>query len=283
MCAIDDSEGSSGVAEAARWLARELGAPVLLAHVFDAMAIPVPMVKELRLSGMTPEHMVEVERRRARDALDARTEMLTGVDHTTAFVEGLVVPELLRLAREHDARLLVTGRDVRTPVERLMSGSVSSELAVQAPCPLVVVPDAAALGQAGPVIAAHDGSDHGRRAVRHGAILAAGLRRGLVLVRVVEPSDPTSRADAELDLHAARAGQLEILGDRLGADLDVTVAIERGDPVHQLATAARDRAAPRVVMGTRGRGAVGEELLGSVSAGTVCAAGRPVVLAGPRS
>ena len=38
-----------------------------------------------------------------------------------------------------------------------------------------------------------------------------------------------------------------------------------------------------LVMGTRGRGGVGEVLLGSASAGAVCAAARPVVLAGPRS
>jgi nucleotide-binding universal stress UspA family protein len=284
VSAVDESDRALAVAEAGAWLSRELEAQLLLAHVFDAMALPVPLTKKSRLAGTTPEHIAGVERQRVRAALGTTAQLLTGIDHTTEFVEGPVVPELLRLTRENHARLLITGRDVGTSLERMMNRSVSSELAAEAPCPVVVVTESAALGQPGPVLAAYDGSDHSLRAVRHGAILAVGLGRDLVLVHVVQRggSAPTD-ADIALQLQAAaREGELGIACGR-GRSLDVTVVIEHGDPVAQLASAASDRAASVVVTGTRGIGALGEVLLGSVSAGVVCAAGRPVMLAGPRS
>lgn len=284
-CAIDDSDRALSVAEAGAWLSRELEAQLVLAHVFDAMAIAVPLTKEMRLAGTTPQHIADVERQRVRGALGATAKLLTGIDHTAQLVEGRVVPELLRLAREHDARLLITGRDVRTPLERMMNGSVSSDLAAAAPCPVVVVTENAAVDEPGPVLAAFDGSGDSLRAVRHGAILAEGLRRSLVLVHVVAhgASAPTDE-DIALRLQAAaRDCELGAVSGLQGCIADVTVVIEHGDPVEQMTGAARDRAAAVVVLGTRGSGAVGEMLLGSVSAGVVCEAGRPVMLAGPRS
>lgn len=285
VCAVDDSVRAPAVAGAGTWLSRELAARLLVAHVFDDMAIAVPLTKESRLAGMMPQHIADVERRRARDALSATARLLTGIDHTTAFVEGAVVPELLRVVREHHARLLITGRDVRTPLERMMSGSVSGDLAAAAPCPVVVVTEDAELDQPGPVVAAFDGSGDSLRAVRHGAILAEGLRRSLVLVHVV-PRGSRRATDAEIALKlqaAARDCELGVLPGLQGDGLEVTVVVDHGDPVEQITSAARERAAAAIVVGTRGSGAVGEMLLGSVSAGVVCAAGRPAVIAGPRT
>ena len=285
VCAVDESQRAGTVAQAGAWLARELGARVVLAHVFDAMAITVPLTKESRLAGTAPQHILTADRERARGALAITAEALAGIDHTTELVEGQVVPELLRLTREHDARLLITGRDVRTPLERLMIGSVSSDLAAAAPCPVVVVTQDAALEQPGPVVAAFDGSDDSLRAVRHGAILAEILHRSLVLVYAVAPGT-TAPTDHDIELRlqaAARDCELGTVRGLQGCIADVSVVVDDGDPVTQIVGAARDRAAAAVVLGTRGSGAVGEMLLGSVSAGVACTAGRPVMLAGPRS
>ncbi len=285
VCAVDDSQRALAVAEAGAWLSRELEARVLLTHVFDAMAVAVPLTKESRLAGTTPQHIADVDCRQARVALNTTAKVLTGIDHTAQLVEGRVVPELLRLTREHDARLLITSRDVHPPLERMMIGSVSSDLAAAAPCPVLVVTADAALDQPGPVIAAFDGSTDSLRAIRHAAILAERLRRSLVLVHVVLPgaSAPTDD-DIALRLQAAaRDCERGAVRGLQGCIADVTVIIDHGDPVEQMTSAARDRAAPVIVLGTRGSSAVGEMLLGSVSAGLVCAAGRPVLLAGPRS
>ena len=285
VCAVDDSERAAAVAEAGAWLSRELEAPLLLAHVFDPMAIAVPLTKESRLAGTSPQRLADVAWQRARAAFGATVRLLTRIEYTAELVEGRVVPELLRLTREHDARLLITGRDVRTPLERMMSGSVSSDLAAAAPCPVVVVTENAALTQPGPVMAAFDGSADSLRAMRHGAIMAERLHRSLVLVHVVPrgASAPTDDDIASRLEAAARDCERGALRGLQGCLPDVTVVVDHGDPVEQISGAARDRAVSVIVLGTRGSGAVGELLLGSVSAGVVCAAGRPVMLAGPHS
>jgi nucleotide-binding universal stress UspA family protein len=53
--------------------------------------------------------------------------------------------------------------------------------------------------------------------------------------------------------------------------------------VAEITRVARDRAASLVVVGSRRRNALKAALLGSVSAGVVRSADRPVVVVGPRS
>ena len=142
-----------------------------------------------------------------------------------------------RRAADCGATLLVSGTAARQGLQHLLHGSVSGALAADAPCPVVVVPPDAALREPGPVLVGDDGSEHGRRAVRHAEALAARLDRGLVRVHV-----------------------------------------EDGDPVEELARAAREQRACLAVVGTRGRGPLRGQLFGSVSTGLVRAAGRPVML-----
>jgi nucleotide-binding universal stress UspA family protein len=101
----------------------------------------------------------------------------------------------------------------------------------------VAVPPDAALREPGPLLVGDDGSEHGRRALRHAEALAV----------------------------------------RLGRELE-RLHVEHGDPVEQLARVARERRACLAVTGTRGRGSLRGELLGSVSKGLVRTAGRPVML-----
>ena len=78
--------------------------------------------------------------------------------------------------------------------------------------------------------------------------------------------------------HAARAlRHAEALAERLGRRLEVLAVVD-GDATATLAEAARAHRACLIVVGTRGRGPVRAELLGSVSTGLVQTAGRPVVL-----
>ena len=92
-------------------------------------------------------------------------------------------------------RAALTGTAARVGLNRILIGSVTRELAAHSPCPLIAVPRAAALEEPGPVLAGYDGSDHGLRAARHAAALAAQLKRDLVLVHV-EPGDEVVRQTA---------------------------------------------------------------------------------------
>jgi len=129
------------------------------------------------------------------------------------------------------------------------------------------------------VLAGYDGSEHGLRAARHAAALAAQLGRDLVLVHVAKRGDEVVRPDRELadELYAAAAAAPRS-GPGGALDLAVSVVRESGDPADTLVRVARERAAAVIFTGTRGRNALSSALLGSVSAGVVGVADRPVGL-----
>jgi nucleotide-binding universal stress UspA family protein len=278
MAAIDGGEASTDAVEAAAWLARAFDAELLLAHAFDPMGIPARPRSEMLAAHITDEDVEQVARRAARLLLDHASEDVSGVEVATELVEGPAVSALLELAQARWAALLVAGTAARSGIERVLLGSVSGTLAASAPSPVVVVPRGAALEEPGPVVAGYDGSAGGLRAARHAAALAVRLGRELVLVHVTR--DKAVEADEQLarELYAAAVAGLgeDPSGRRL--DLRVRLVVEEGDPVQVLAAIAREESAALLVTGTRGRNALSSALLGSVSAGLVAAAGRPVVL-----
>jgi len=284
ICAFEDTETSRHALRAAIWLADGMGAPMVLAHVFDPLGIPTRPSREMLRLSITDEDLEGQARDAAHRLLATAAPAAPGVELTTELLEGQPVPELQRLASERRAALLVTGTAAREGLDRFLIGSVASDLAAHAPCPLVAVPRGAALEEAGPVLAGYDGSEHSLRAARHAAALAALLGRELVLLHVVERGrDEGVRPDAELakELHAAAVRGLGEGPDRPPLDLKVSLAVEDGDPVQMLAGVARERAAALIVTGTRGRNALSTALVGSVSAGLVRTAGRPVGLVPP--
>jgi nucleotide-binding universal stress UspA family protein len=278
LCAIEDGEVSRHAVQGAAWLARALDTRLVIAHAFDPMGIPARPRHEMLARRVTDEDLEVVARRAAQLLLRDAAATVSGVELAIELVEGQVVPELLELADEHWATLLVAGTAARSGIERLLVGSVSGSLAAAAPCPLVVVPRGAALEEPGPIVVGYDGSDHSLRAARHAAGLAARLGRELVLVHVtgaegVEPDEELAR-----ELYAAGVGGLGDDPDRPERDLEVRLEVEEGDPAQVLAAVGREQAAALLVTGTRGRNALSSALLGSVSVGLVGAAGRPVAL-----
>jgi nucleotide-binding universal stress UspA family protein len=278
MCAIDDGDASRHAVPAAAWLAHALGTRLLLAHAFDPMGIAARPRREMQARGLTDDDLEAAERRAARLLLDDAARDVTGVDLATVLVEGTVIEQLLRLAAERWAAVLVAGTAARSGLERLLVGSVSGALAAAAPCPLVVVPRGAALDEPGPVVVGYDGSPHSLRAARHAAALAARLGRELVLLHVTTGDGVDADAGLARDIYAAGVRGLGDDPGRAGLDLDVRLAVEDGDPVQVLAAVGREEAAALLVTGTRGRNALSSALLGSVSVGLVGAAGRPVAL-----
>ena len=279
LCAIEDGEVSRHAVDAAAWLARDLDTGLVLAHAFDPMGLPARPQSEMLARGITDDDLEDVARRAARLLLRDAAARVSGVEVATDLVEGQVVPELLELADARWATLLVAGTAARGGIERMLVGSVSGALATAAPCPLVAVPRGAALDEPGPVVTGYDGSADSLRAARHAAALAARLGRELVLLHVTRDNEGVE-ADEELarELYTAgMSGHGDVAG-RPAFELKVRLEVEEGDPVQVLAAVAREQAAALLVTGTRGRNALSSALLGSVSAGLVGAAGRPVAL-----
>jgi nucleotide-binding universal stress UspA family protein len=275
MCAIDASEPSRHAVRVAEWLARALGARLVLAHAFDPMQIGTLTREEMAGLEITDDDLEHMARLGAHRLLEDAARDVTDVELATELAEGLVVAELRRVAIARWAALLVTGTATRGGLDRVLVGSVSGALAAEAPCPVVAVPRGIALDEPGPVVAGCDGSAHSQRAARHAAALAARLGRELVLLYAT--GDDDARPSDEIAGELSRAG----LGEDSGwpvRDLKVDLVVEDGDPVQVLAAVARERSAALLVTGTRGRNALSAALLGSVSLGLIRAAGRPVAL-----
>jgi nucleotide-binding universal stress UspA family protein len=75
--------------------------------------------------------------------LDAIDQELTqaGIDHAVVQPTGGLAPaeEILRVAAEEDADLIVIGIRHRTPVGKLFLGSTSQQVLLDAPCPVLAV------------------------------------------------------------------------------------------------------------------------------------------------
>ncbi|MDQ3455348.1 MAG: universal stress protein [Actinomycetota bacterium] len=83
----------------------------------------------------------------SRSALDALESRLAGVEHEVRQSVGPDVAEqVLDVVREVDAELLVIGLRHRTPVGKMLMGSVAQRLLMEAPCPVLAVKPARMAG-----------------------------------------------------------------------------------------------------------------------------------------
>jgi nucleotide-binding universal stress UspA family protein len=241
LCAFDASEPSLHAAQAAAWLAAALPAPLELVYVVDHDELPA-----LRRDGTTAdphmrEALYEIQERIAED--EARAE---------------VDAALARLPHSDVTGRLLTGR-----AESVIRQRASDRGAALLVCGT----------------AARGGVDH----LLYGSVSGALAADAPCPVVVVPPDaalrepGPVLVGDDESD-HGTRAVRhAEALAARLDRDL-LRMHVDDGDPVEELARAARDQRACLAVTGTRGRGPLRGGLFGSVSAGLVRAAGRPVML-----
>jgi nucleotide-binding universal stress UspA family protein len=241
ISAFEESPPARRAVEAAAWIADALRTPLEVVHVFDAGA-----------QAAVPRHG-EFADPRVREELRVRLDERTRARMRSS-LQSIVEP----LPNDHVETLLLEG---------------------------LVVPilhDAAARRRAMLLVsgtAARAGLQH----VLQGSVasrLAANAPCPVVMVRadmaiaeggpVLVGDDGSGHADRAVHHAAALAG-------RLGRGL-VRMEAHDDDPVQELAAAGREHRACLIATGTRGRGPIRTELLGSVSAGLVQTAACPVML-----
>ena len=281
LLATDGSEDAALAARAAVDLAMGAGAELHVAHAWQA--VPTTRFDAFVRASLLAE---------ARELLEAQVALLgeAGADVAGAHLrEGPAVDEVLDLAGEIGADLVVVGSRGRGPVKRLILGSVSEGVVHHALRPVLVLRGGDEAWPPKRVVAGDDGSEAAGRA----ASLAAGIgglfgTKGLVLQAYPElpAADLEGRAldarmvDDELRQEERklqeRARQLEeYLGVRPRVRLDV------GDPAATLIGAAEELHEGEqtlVAVGSRGLGPLGRARLGSVSTKVLRAAKGPVLI-----
>jgi nucleotide-binding universal stress UspA family protein len=141
VCAIDFSDCSMHALHYAMSLAQEADARLTVVHVIE---LPPDVPREAHETVPGPRDlqgyiaMVEEDSRaRLKDAVPDSVRAYCAVD--TVLAKGKPYREILRVAEEHHADLLVVGVHGRGVVDRLLFGSTAQHLVRQASCPVLTL------------------------------------------------------------------------------------------------------------------------------------------------
>jgi nucleotide-binding universal stress UspA family protein len=142
VCAIDFSDCSMHALDYAMSLAQEADAHLTVMHVIE---LPPDVPREVHEDvlagpGNLREYIARAEedrRARLKDAIPDSVRAYCAVDTVPA--TGKPYREILRVAEEQAADLLVIGIHGRGPVDRLLFGSTAQHLVRQASCPVLTL------------------------------------------------------------------------------------------------------------------------------------------------
>lgn len=275
LVAVDESSSATTVIKWVRAFPHPVDARVTIAHViepFDA------------LETLPGEPRSRVERRRADEAQAVLERATVGLrkeygDITCALRQGPPIYELLKLIREGQPDVVVTGTRGLQGSHGLVLGSVSQRLLNYAPCSVMLIPAKATLSPPLHVLLGTDGS--------RGAKIAAGFLthvpkvRQIDVVSVLRPIDAREvdlyRAESKASPAAVRAqlqrlrrdagrlalSQTEAVVRAAGAELQSKVVV--GNPTDVLPREAKRRRCDLLVVGSRGLTGKLADVLGSVS------------------
>ena len=273
LCAVDDSEAAARVLHTAQGLADAWGAELVVVHAFASS---------------------DEDADRAKASIGARLSG-AGMSSDVRLIEGPSARAIIETAEHDGAELIVVGSRGRGSLRSAMLGSVSRGLALDASCPVVIVPSGEHWADAvngdgdaqASVVCGVDGSDQalaaaalaGRLATRLGArLVLVHARQNLRAVRTypgasMKTPPVTGQEDAVREL-AARV----IENAEQAAGVSAVAVVEPGPPTEVLEAVAERENARLIVIAARGIGAVRAALLGSVAAELPAEAARPVVV-----
>lgn len=115
-------------------------------EVVSVAALGLPWTSSLALSGYEPPAAQVADAEKSlisifREAADQAAARLLGAGRRASarVLQGDAAAELLRVAAEHQADLLIVGTHGRTGLRRLLAGSVARNVMLHAPCSVLVV------------------------------------------------------------------------------------------------------------------------------------------------
>ena len=236
----------------------------------------------------------EIAGREARKVLEKQTQKIEEAGGSVAGTHpavGRPDEQVVRLAEELDAGLVVVGSRGLGGLRRVLLGSVSNNIVRHAHCPVLVVRGEdreTADFLPGKILVALDGSEEAELALRAAVEVSAGTDSELHLAYVLptdhNPFPHTYGMDKyEADLDQAKQNSKSYLEKQKewieGSGGNVTeVHVRAGRPDEQIVSLGEELDVTLVVVGSRGLGGLRRALMGSVSSSVVQHAGCPVLV-----
>ena len=269
VCPVDFSDASRDALRYAAGIADHVGARLMVLTVDDPLLASVA-VETGRMPALADETGREL-RRFVADAMSGPSYAASTIDFRVTV--GKPAAEILRVAREAEAELIVMSSQGRSGLSKRFFGSTAERVLRETSIPVLVTPRQG--GQAGSleemsrhirrIVAPVDLTDASVHQVRVAAGLAVGLSLPLIVAHVLEPvfvpprvrlavpgSDAARRADAEARL-------LTVAGAADPAAAIETVVLS-GDPSEEIVKLANTRGAGVIVMGLHSSGTLGSRM-----------------------
>jgi nucleotide-binding universal stress UspA family protein len=145
LLATDASEEAELAARTAADLAQKTGSELHVVHVFGIAPVGTPVYLEATdLQGEALEEEAEerISEQQAREVLEVEVEKVRSAGGTVVeahVMEGRIAPEIVGLAEEIGAGLIVMGSRGLGGIRRALMGSVSDSVVRHAHCPVMVV------------------------------------------------------------------------------------------------------------------------------------------------
>jgi len=272
---------------ATEWL-KEFPLPGDTTVLIVTVAAPLHALAEVQMMRDLREAVLADVRRIGEEAQKILKPRWPGVEVQVR--EGDPREEIIRVAEEWGADLVVLGTRGLGAAQGFLLGSVSQTVARHATCPVLVVKGSPR--KPGKVLVAMDGSEGSLDTLRFLRSLEPGRKLDLLLLGVVEPLRFPSTAPrfirgplkaALVDLQQERRAEIQnALGsaanEMKGKVGTISVSVRSGNPAEEIVRAAKDRGVDLIVVGARGLGGVKRLLLGSVSERVLRDARCPVLI-----
>ena len=290
LLATDGSPEAERALGMAATLSKRLGAELLLVSV-EPIPDPHSWPEARALSPELREDISERAEATARKVVESQVEKLEemGLEVSQVHaVAGRPDTEIVRVAEEVGAGLVVLGSRGMGPVRRAVMGSVSLSVVHHSHGPVLVVRGEGG-DLPGPILLAVDGSEQARAAAEAAAEISASTGSGLHVVFVMPTAghlyghhyytrelreSVREQADNEVKVFLdEQAGWLEEHGGKVE---DTHMAVGRPDA--EIVKLAEELGAGLTVVGSRGLGGVRRALVGSVSDSVVRHAHGPVLV-----
>lgn len=251
--------------------------PDTVVHLVAAFEAPIDWTGGV---GSTMDWIGDVEdaaRESLQDTLGSLADPLVerGLEVKRRTVRGRAATAIIEAATDVGADLIVTGSRGRGRLQSMLLGSVASEVAAHAPCPVLVAREATATR----LLVATDGSDVADTISDWLGAWGAFRDRHADVVAVSVPESPAF--ELMVGLYTLGDARLEAMrreiANRSHADADgmaqrltaigirATAHVRTGDPANEILAAATDHGSDLIVTGSRGLGGLESLLLGSVA------------------